>query len=243
MRGLVLGLLLAVTGAWAVAGDDPDPRGQIMVRKLQGDVTVRHGVTEVWSAVASGDVLRPDDSMKTGKKGSALLAVNLMKNGTPSSKVITLPPEVIVDMSDIRDLTQEELMLKLTMEKVRASSYRWRNQELQIPNASVVHGQNQAQGSTPGENDLATGELQLNGARVLFQNGFYSTCALRSLEIFRLYPPLGSQFENRLMMADALAKADLRSEALNEYTELSRAGNLSAQQSAVLRERIDGLKQ
>jgi hypothetical protein len=242
MKALGLAMLLCAAATCAVAGDKPESRGQIVVRKLQGDVTVRHGVTEVWTTVASGDVLRPDDSMKTGKKGSAILLVNLATAGSPEIKTISLPPEVIVDMSDIRNLTQQELMLKLTMEKVRASSYRWRNDELQIPNASVVHGQDQASGAALGENDPAVGGFHLNGARVLFQNGFYSTCALRTMEVFRLYPQLGTRFENRLMMADALSRANIASEALTEYSELGRSTNLTPEQAALLRARIDGLR-
>ncbi len=237
-----IAVLLLVAG-YALADDESGARQQVVIRKMQGDVTVRHGVTEVWAPVVQGDVLRPDDSMKTGKKGSALLVVSASGASAPAMKVISLPPEVIVDVSDIRDLTQEELMLKLTMEKVRASSYHWKNDELRIPNASVVHGQNQGGGAVPGENDPATGELQINGARVLFNNGYFSTCALRSMEIFRLYPQLGSVFDNRLMMADALAKANLRSEALSEYTELSRMGNLSQQQASLVHARMEALRQ
>lgn len=145
-------------------------------------------------------------------------------------------------MSDIRELSQEELMLKLTMEKVRASSYQWRNDEMQIPNASVVHGQNQSQTASPGENDPQTGEFLLNGTRVLFDNGFYSTCALKVMELFRLYPAFGSRFENRLMVADALAKADLRSEALTQYSELARFDGLSSHQRAVVQGRMSQLR-
>jgi len=243
MKTIGVAVLLCLGATFALADDQTGGRQQVVIRKLQGDVTVRHGVTEVWTAIAQGDILRPEDSMKTGRKGSALLAVTAMGNGGPAVKVISLPPEVIVDVSDIRDLTQEELMLKLTMEKVRASSYHWKNNELRIPNATVVHGENQAEGAAPGENDPVTGELQMNGARVLFNNGYYSTCALRAMGIFRLYPKLGMVFDNRLMMADALAKANLRSEALDEYTDLSRMDNLSQQQSAVLHARIESLNQ
>jgi len=243
MRALGTALVGCIVVACASAGDDTGARGQIAVRKLRGDVTVRHGVTEVWTTVAAGDVLRPDDSMKTGKKGSAVLLVSQSKDGTPGVRTISLPPEVIVDVSDIRDLTQEELMLKLTMEKVRASSYHWRNEELQIPNASVVHGQNEDTGGMPGENDPHVGVMQLNGARVLFNSGYYSTCALRTMGLFRLYPKLGLIFDNRLMMADALAKANLRSEALNEYSELLNSGTLSPDQSAILHERMQALKE
>jgi hypothetical protein len=65
----------------------------ITLRKANGEVFVRHGVTETWTKVAVGDVLKPDDTMKTGKKGSALLVVN-------GTKKMMLPAEVIVDVAD-----------------------------------------------------------------------------------------------------------------------------------------------
>jgi hypothetical protein len=235
-------VLLCCMATFAAAGDDASRQDHIVLQKLQGDVTVRHGVMEAWTHVAAGDVLRPDDSMKIGKKGAALLVVQMTKGETTTTKKISLPAEVIVDISDIRELTQEELMLKLTMEKVRASSYQWRNDEMQMPNTSVVHGQNQSQTVSPGENDPQTGDLFLNGTRVLFDNGFYSTCALKVMELFRLYPPLAMKFENRLMMADALGKAGLRSEALAQYSELAHFDGLSAQQQAAVNGRVAQLK-
>jgi len=242
MRFVMTVILLFGAAMAARAGNDSARQDNIVIEKLQGDVTVRHGVTEGWTQVAVGDVLRPDDSMKTGKKGTALLLVQKGTGDTMKSRKLTLPSEVILDISDVRELSQEELMLKLTMEKVRASSYEWKRDEMRIPNASVVHGQDQSRSALPGENDLQTGEFLLNGTHVLFDNGFYSTCALKVMELFRLYPPLGLKFENRLMMADALAKANLRSEALTHYAELSRADGLSPQQQGVVNGRITQLK-
>lgn len=213
--------------------------GEIVVQKLQGDVSVRQGVTEVWNKIAEGDVLRPDDTMKTGAKGSAVLLVGRESGET---KRIKLPPEVIVDMSDIRDLTQEELMLKLTMEKVRSSSYQWKNDELHIPNATVVHGASAAPAAPPAQNDPAVGVFQLNGTRVLFENGFYSTCALKSMEVFRLYPALGQIFENRLLVAEALEKARLRGEALNEYGQLLTLEALTEDQQNLVKIRMAELR-
>jgi hypothetical protein len=207
---------------------------------MQGDVAVRHGVTEVWTHVAVGDVLRPDDTMKTGKKGTAVLTAPIKSAG--GIKRITLPPDVIVDLSDVRELSQEELMLKLTMERVRASSYQWKNDDLHIPNAAVVHGTDRAAGAALADNDPQSGILQWNGARVLFNNGFYSTCALKAMELFRLYPSAGAKFENHLMAAEALEKASLRGEALSEYTAMLQMEGMSAAQHAVVKERIAALK-
>jgi hypothetical protein len=215
------------------------PAGEIVVQKLQGDVSVRQGVTEVWNRVAAGDVLRPDDTMKTGIRGSAVLLVSAESGET---KRITLPQEVIVDLSDIRDLTQEDLILKLTMEKVRSSSYQWKNDELHIPNAAVMHGAGAASAATPAQNDPAVGVFQLNGTRVLFENGFYSTCALKSMEVFRLYPALSQKFENRLLVAEALDKARLRGEALNEYGLLLTLEGLTANQQSFVKARMAELR-
>ncbi len=212
----------------------------IVVQRLQGDVAVRHGVTEVWTQVAVGDALRPDDTMKTGRKGTAILAVPIKSSG--GVKRIALPPEVIVDLSDVRELSQEELMLKLTMERVRASSYQWKNDELRIPNAAVVHGADRSAGAPLALNDPGPGILQWNGARVLYDNGFYSTCALKAMELFRLYPTVGTKFENHIMVAEALEKASLRGEALSEYAALLQTAGISTAQQAMVKERITALK-
>lgn len=230
---LMVAAVLVAAQAWA---------GEIVVQALRGDVSVRHGVTEVWAKVAVGDVLRPDDTMKTGKKGSAVILVPSPQAGSAGARKVTLPAEVIVDMSDVRDLTQEELMLKLTMEKVRASSYQWKSDELQVPNADVVHGADRSSAQALSASDPATGVLELNGAHVLYDNGFFATCALKGMEIFRLYPPLGKEFRNRLLVAEALEKAHLRGEAMNEYGAIARLDGITPEQETLVHNRIAALR-
>lgn len=234
MKTLLGVIALCLAGsAWA---------GEIRIEKISGDVSVRHGVTEVWTKAAPGDLLRPDDTMKTGKKGRAILVTTSSAEASAAHKRIDLPGEVIVDMSDIRDLSQEELMLKLTMEKVRASSYQWKQDELKIPNAPVIHGEDKRSAGALKENSIATGILELNGARVLFNNGFYATCALKGMEVFREFPPLAGEFHNRILVAEALEKANLRGEALSEYATIAALGTLTADQETLIRARITSLR-
>ncbi len=235
MRRLVLALMMG--GAVSLLHGET-----IVVQKLQGEVSVRHGVTEVWTRVSVGDVLKPDDTIKTGRRGSAVILAKDDQASASAVKRVTLPAEVIVDMSDIRNLTPEELMLKLAMEKVRASSYQWKNDELHIPNATVIHGADGASGPPLREDNPEMGRMEWNGARVLFDNAFYSTCALKSLELFRRYPSLQTPFENRWMAAQALERADLRGEALEKYGAILAAGNLSANEEAMVRTRIESLQ-
>jgi hypothetical protein len=209
---------------------------QIVVSKIKGDVAVRHGVAESWTTVSVGDVLKPEDSMRTGRGAEATLVVD-------AARRMVLPSEVMVDASDLRHLTPEELMLKLTMERVRSSSYEWKTKELNIPNASVVHGADKSKSGSLADNDLWTGTLQLNGARVLFDYGFYPTSALKAMDVLRRHPPLRSDFNNRLMIAEALERANLRGEALAEYVSLSKSENLTPEQTQRVHARIVELRQ
>lgn len=206
---------------------------KILVQRAQGEVMMRVGVAETWTKVQSGEELKPNATVRTGKQSTALIVAAM--------KRITVPPEVMLDISDIRELTQEELMLKLTMEKVRATSYKWKEDELKISNTTAPHGEARDKKQALGESNPEVGVLQMNGARVLFENAFYSTSALKAMDVLRRYPSL-AKFENRLLVAQALEKSNLKGEALNEYVLLSKLDNLGKEQKELVQAKIAQLK-
>jgi hypothetical protein len=214
--------------------------GSITIQKLNGEVAVRHGVTEVWTTVAAGDVLRPNDSMRTGKNGSATLIVQETQAST--IRRLVLPADVIVDISDVRELTQEELMLKLTMQKVRATPEQKRDGNPAISDAAVMHGTDAGRHAAVSENDPQIGRSLLNGARVLLDNGFAATAVLRTLEVFRSFPSLAGIVDNRLALAGAMEKANLRGEAVAEYQAIRQMTGLSSSQAGVVNARIEVLR-
>ena len=236
MKAIIVMTVVLAFPLMLCAGESPVPK--IVVKNVRGDVQVRRGVAESWIKVVDGDVLRPDDTFRTGVQGSALLVTSA---GAGDKKTLTIPGEVIVDMSDVRDLSQEELILKLTMEKVRSSSYEWKNNEMNIPNTTVVHGTNQGGGTTREVSDEA-GKFQMNGARVLFSHGFFPTCALRAMDVLRRYPELAMDYENRILLADALDRASLHGEALNEYVALSQGLPLTSAQSSYVQQKVNTLR-
>src|SRR5437867_10688920 len=83
-------------------------KAEIKVISLKGEVFVRRDVQEEWVPVAVGDVLKPDDSMRLDGKSSAAILID-------GTKTLMIPELVILDLSDVRELTQEELLLKLAM--------------------------------------------------------------------------------------------------------------------------------
>jgi hypothetical protein len=206
---------------------------EITVQKAQGDVSVRTGVAETWNHVRTGDVLKPDATIRTGKQSTVLIVA--------AAKRISVPPEVMLDMSDIRELTQEELMLKLTMEKVRASSYQWKDDALKITNTTAPHGEHKDSKQLLAESNPEVGAMQMRGAEVLFKNSFYSTSALKAKDVLRRYPSL-AQFENRLLIAQSLERANLRGEALEEYSSLASDKNLTYEQKDFVQKKVAQLK-
>lgn len=230
IRSIIVFALLIVMAAIALGGE------QITLQKMQGDVRVRAGVTETWAKANAGDLLKPDATLRTGKQSSALIVL------ASNNKKISLPPEVMVDISDICELTQEELMLKLTMEKVRSSSYEWKNKDMNLPNITSVHGDPKDKKTSLSEANPEIGTQQMKGTLVLYENGFYSTSALRAMDVLRRYPALRQKFENRLLVPQALEKSNLKNEALNEYMALSIAQDITKEQRDLVQARIMQLK-
>jgi len=204
------------------------------VVSLKGTVLVRHGVQEQWKPVSAGDVLKPEDSIELNKKSSAIILVD-------GRKKITLPASVIIDLSDLRYLTQEELLLMLAMEQIRSVPAKDNRYDIEIPRTTTIHGSSKEESPALRPNDAETGLMQLNGTKVLFDHDFYATCVLKSKELFRLYPDLKNRTDERIMVAGALEKMNLNSEALSEYVGLT-SGQLTVSERSIIEQKIKLLK-
>ncbi|MGA9115925.1 MAG: hypothetical protein WB626_04040 [Bacteroidota bacterium] len=219
---------------------DAAPGTEAWVRSVSGDVQVRRGVAEEWSDVRAGDTLGADATLRTGTGSGAVIAAR--REGAGPVLSLPLPAETMLDVSDLRRLSPEELMLKLAMERVRSSPYEWNQEELRVPRSTVVHGPDRLSGPALAAEDARVGWMLLNGARALFAGGFYSTCALRTLEVLRRYPSLGSDFGARYLAAEALERADLLREAVAEYLQAARLESATDQERSRAGARVRYLK-
>src|SRR5258707_11009916 len=77
------------------------------------------------------------------------------------------------------------------------------------------------------------GRLQLNGTRLLYHNGYYATCALKTKDLFRLFPDLAAEMDARIMIADALEKMQLKGEAQGEYLAIPKSKLTASQRQEV----------
>jgi hypothetical protein len=206
----------------------------IRITAVKGSVQVRHGVSEAWQAVAPGDVLKPEDTIRLERSSAASLAVD-------GSKKIDLPEMVQIDLADLRDLSQEQLLLMLAMEDVRSVAPRTDDDRLLIPRTTTVHGTRKFSPSESAADVAATGSLELNGTKVLFENGFYATCILKTKEVLRQYPLLPGQLDPRFRVASALEKMRLTREAFEEYSSLSKE-QLPPQKRASVEQKMNELR-
>jgi hypothetical protein len=202
------------------------------VKALKGTVEVRRGVMEEWRKVKVGDLLKPEDSMRTGPGASATIELDKRK--------LVVPELTILDISDVRQLSQEDFLLKLAMENILAVPPREKD-ELAIPSATVLHGDSKSKTDVPVATNGKVGEMQLHGARVLYDNSYYATSILKSKETLRTHPEVRSDYDARVTVAMAFEKMKLTKEAITEYSLLSKE-NLPAPQAKKVQNALDKLK-
>jgi hypothetical protein len=206
---------------------------QIRVVSVRGNVYVRHGVEEKWGRIAAGDMLKPDDSIKLPENSGATLSVN-------EKSTLKIPERVILDLADLRQLTREELLLKLAMEQVRSVPARERG-GFAVPRTTTVHGSDRGTVPIAKPGNLDDGLMRLGGARFLYTGKFFATCILKVKEIFRVWPELSGKSEDRIMVARAMENMNLKGEALAEYMRLAGERNMPDQEKELER-KIEQLK-
>jgi hypothetical protein len=184
-----------------------------VVKSTNGTVEFRRGAAKGWTKIKPGDKLKPEDTMRTGKGARAIVVVG--------NREIAIPEMVIVELSDFRELSQDEFLLRLAMEDVLRVPPRQQD-TLLIPSTTILYGTEVAKSSALGAVPYELGELRLRGVRILFENKFYATSILRTKEVLRTFTDMRPGHAARFQMAQAFEKMNLYHEALREYVALSR---------------------
>ncbi len=225
-RFLIILTLFALCGLTSSA--------QVVVKHVKGLVEVRQGVSEEWTKLKLGDTLSEDNTIKV-RKGSSLTLV------AREARPIIVPELTVLDIGDLRNMSQHDLLLKLAMADVRAVPTQERSGDLTIPRTTIVHGKEIPVRTVDGHIQKDYREMEVRGTKVLYDHGYYPTCILRAKELLQVYPGLKDRFEFRMMIAEALERTKLRGPALNEYLALAME-NLPPKQKAKVNESIHRLK-
>ncbi len=85
-------------------------------------------------------------------------------------------------------------------------------------------------------NEEILGTKKLNGAKLLNEEGYVESAIVVSKEIFRNYPKIASNFNDRLYFADLLKDLELFQEASSEYGRIKKI-QLTSEEKIVLEKR------
>ncbi len=220
--------LLAALSANAYAGG-------FTVAVMHGPVTVRHGLDEKWGPCVKGDVLSREDAVGLAAGASAVLR-------SDDGATIRLPQGVIVELSDLRAMTPEELSLRMAMDQVRSLPPRDSKDSFGFPRTTSVHGSSAEKDAKKPSGDMTAGVMELNGTRVLYDNGYFGTCILRAHSVYSRYPSLADNADQRIVVAKSFESLGMKGEALTEYTGISSLKCTPATRSFV-EQRIVELRQ
>lgn len=172
MRALPV-LLLIFQTAHAATG--------VKIVQLSGEVKVRRGVEEKWEAAAGGMPLEESDTIMTLEAGEVVLE---LANGSR----FRLSANAILDISELREITERELFLVLMQEKVGKLKPDSEKIPLRIGAVSAVRASDKS--VKPADKRVSAPDWQLatNAARALRAQDYLTNAALKLHRVQKEHP-------------------------------------------------------
>ena len=146
---------------------------EVKIIKMSGEVKIRHGVEEFWQPASLGIFLKDIDSILTGERGEVTLQID-------EARQFHLGPNSLLDIADLREISEQELFLYLMKSKLGKVDKRNGKTPLRIGNVSVVHGAYQDTTQQEVTQPSPESEEQLkNGIRALYTQHYYPNTILK----------------------------------------------------------------
>lgn len=181
------------------------------IKSTSGDVKIRRGVEETWHPASAGTELEEIDSILTGEAGQVVL--ELTGGGT-----FRLNHNAILDIADLRRLTEKELFLVLMSRKIQKMERREQKTKLRIGRVNVVHGElkTASEGDGP-EGSNSMWQLEKNGALALYGQNYTTNSILKLNNIISKYPSREDCGEVPYHLGKALEILNKPGQALDAY--------------------------
>lgn len=206
MRSLLNMLMLMGVLATTVLGDQA-----AKITSVKGDVKIRRGVEENWSAATAGNLLEDMDSIVTGETSEVVLL-------TREGRIFKLGSQCILDMNDLRKIDEQEMFLLLMSQKIGNIENRKERSRLQLGNVTVIHGENKGESSR----EQATGtqikwQQELNGAKELYQQEYFTNAVVKFAKINSRYPGMNDCGEVHFCQGQSFAALHQIGQALEAF--------------------------
>jgi len=200
---MIVTVLLVCSGAIAAG---------TRIVKISGEVRVRRGMEETWQPATIGMLLKDVDTILTGSDSWVMLKIS---NGT----VFKLTADAMLDISDLRKISEKELFLYLMSRKVRRIKPRSGKTKLHLGDVSVVHGESKVESAagSPAEPDLRLWRRETNGARALHHQRFYPNSIIKYYNILEKYGNIPDCGEIYLYLGKSFEALRQHGQAMDAY--------------------------
>jgi len=200
------------------------------IEKVQGTVKALIGNSEQWVDVKEGTMVSSSTVLMTDKNALIVLSGRGIK--------FTLKPSAALSVNSLKRMTIDELLLALAMEEILSTPAKKKDNKSMN---TAIYGTNESGAKTAAVPTNLLGDLKLNGARQLAENGFKETAILTAKETYRKYPDTQKNILTRIYFAEQMMQLSLFDEALAEYSQIQNLP-LNDPQTKEVHEKLDFLK-
>jgi len=235
-RNLIAVSMFLLVGTTLLA----QPAARIL--SLQGSVQIRRSLEENWRLAAAGMPLEAGDTILTGENSEAQLR-------TADGALLRLGAQVILDVADLKRLSEREMFLWLISEKIDRLPQRQEKTPLRFGQITSVHGEEKGRPAPiPGER-AQRWRAEVNGLLVLLVNAYSTNAVVKCHKILRRYPEQEDCGEVHFYLGqtlESLGQAGQAAEAYQEAAQRVQSGGCSspaaAERSQKVRESLQRLR-
>lgn len=211
----------------------------VKIISISGEVKIRRGVEETWQRAGVGMSLEAIDTILTGEASAVTLE-------TPEGGAFRLGSFAILDIADLRKISEREMFIYLMSQKVNQIPDRSEKAKLRVGNVSIIHG---ARAETPasesGRDESQSWRQETNGAQALYEQGYFPNAVVKLHKVLAKYPSREDCGEVHYDLGKAFEALQKNGQAVDAYKiVLERAcdNGASQQRAEAAREALARLK-
>lgn len=205
----------------------------VQITEIKGEVKVRRGLDENWQPAAVGMLLEDIDTILSLENAEVLLQID-------TETKFRLVSNSVLDVGDLRKITERELFLYLTSEKINEIEPRKNKIKLRIPNVSVVHGEFRSKDqAVKVKSDSSWWKKEVNGAQALYNQAYYPNTVIKLHKILNKYPDIQDCGEVHFNLGRTLEALEKPGQALDAYQTALKRCELHHCDSEIAQKRIE----
>lgn len=200
-----------------------------VVEKISGTVKLLRGTSEKWENVKVGQSLTGSDLLLTEENSLIQLSRD--------NEIFLLKSDAAIGLNHIKKISINDLVLALTLDEIRSVPKIKRNT---ISKNTAVYGSEKSNMKDLKIDENVLGTKKINGAKQLNESGYTESSIIVAKEVFRNYPNIAADFNDRIYFADLLSNLKLYEEAAADYSDIEEL-SLTENQKEILKQKKNKL--